>query len=114
MLTADDYGLEAGCLGHPVIRTPHIDHLAARSVLYRKAFTPVSSCSPSRSSLLTGLPIHQNGMNGLHQDVHHFNSYPETQSLPTLLASPSLQTGIIGKKHVGPRLVEEKGFIIQL
>ena len=82
---ADDYGLEAGFMGNPVIRTPHLDGLAQRSAIYRKAFTSVSSCSPSRSAILTGLPIHQNGMNGLHQDAHHFQSYDQVQSLPVLL-----------------------------
>ena len=36
-----------------------------------------------------GLPIHQNGMNGLHHDVHHFNSYDETRSLPIMLSDYS-------------------------
>ena len=74
---ADDYGLESGFNGNPVIQTPNLDALAGKSVIFKNAFTSVSSCSPSRSALLTGLPIHQNGMNGLHHDVHHFNSYDQ-------------------------------------
>ena len=77
--TADDYGLESGFNGNPIIQTPHLDALASQSVIFNNAFTSVSSCSPSRSALLTGLPIHQNGMNGLHHDVHHFNSYDEVE-----------------------------------
>ena len=64
LIFADDAGLELGCLGHPVIKTPNIDQLGKKSTIFTNAFTSVSSCSPSRSAILTGLPIHQNGMNG--------------------------------------------------
>lgn len=52
--------------------------------------------------LVEGLPQHQNGMYGLHQDVHHFNSFDAVRSLPLLLQKANVRTGIIGKKHVGP------------
>lgn len=54
---------------------------------------------------ITGLPQHQNGMYGLHHDVHHFNSFDDVRSLPLLLQKASVRTGIIGKKHVGPETV---------
>lgn len=53
---ADDGGFEIGAYNNSVIRTPHLDALARRSLTFRNAFTSVSSCSPSRASLLTGLP----------------------------------------------------------
>jgi len=102
LLIADDAGLEIGALGNSVIKTPHIDNLASQSVVFQQAFTSVSSCSPSRSAILTGLPIHQNGMYGLHHDVHHFNSFENVQSISRILQAHKIRTGIIGKKHVGP------------
>ncbi|XP_054987842.1 N-sulphoglucosamine sulphohydrolase [Sorex araneus] len=122
LLLADDGGFESGAYNNSVIRTPHLDALARRSLTFRNAFTSVSSCSPSRASLLTGLPQHQNGMYGLHQDVHHFNSFERVQSLPLLLRKAGVRTGIIGKKHVGPEAVypfdfaytEENGSILQV
>ncbi|KAL1468604.1 hypothetical protein MTO96_041380 [Rhipicephalus appendiculatus] len=77
-------------------------NLLDRVSCFQKAFTAVSSCSPSRSCLLTGLPTHQNGMYGLHQGVHAFQSFQEVKSLPLLLSERGIRTGIIGKKHVGP------------
>uniref|UniRef100_A0A3B4AU45 Uncharacterized protein n=1 Tax=Periophthalmus magnuspinnatus TaxID=409849 RepID=A0A3B4AU45_9GOBI len=82
--------------------TPNLRSLAKRSLIFNNAFTSVSSCSPSRSSILSGLPQHQNGMYGLHQGAHHFNSFDEVQSLPLLLSKANIHTGIIGKKHIGP------------
>ena len=54
LMEADDAGLELGCLGNDVIRTPNIDKLARKSTIFSNAFTSVSSCSPSRSTILTG------------------------------------------------------------
>lgn len=56
----------------------------------------------SRASLLSGLPSHENGMYGLHQGVHHFQSFNNIKSLPKILKKNKIRTGIIGKKHVGP------------
>ncbi|XP_012379518.2 N-sulphoglucosamine sulphohydrolase isoform X1 [Dasypus novemcinctus] len=122
LLLADDGGFESGAYNNSAVTTPHLDALARRSLTFRHAFTSVSSCSPSRASLLTGLPQHQNGMYGLHQDVHHFNSFDEVRSLPLLLSQAGVRTGIIGKKHVGPEAVypfdfaytEENGSVLQV
>ena len=45
---ADDLGFELGAYNNSVCKTPHIDRLAAKSLLFTNAFTSVSSCSPSR------------------------------------------------------------------
>uniref|UniRef100_A0A8C5IRT0 N-sulfoglucosamine sulfohydrolase n=1 Tax=Junco hyemalis TaxID=40217 RepID=A0A8C5IRT0_JUNHY len=105
LLLADDGGFESGAYNNSAIRTPNLDALARRGLVFQNAFTSVSSCSPSRASILTGLPQHQNGMYGLHQDVHHFNSFEGVRSLPQLLSHAGVRTGIIGKKHVGPGAV---------
>lgn len=57
------------------------------------------------NNLIEGLPQHQNGMYGLHHNVHHFNSFDAVKSLPLLLQKANVRTGIIGKKHVGPDMV---------
>ena len=45
---ADDGGFELGVYNNTVCKTPNIDALARRSVIFKHAFTSVSSCSPSR------------------------------------------------------------------
>jgi len=62
IMVADDMGFEAGQFGNKVIKTPNLDHLIANSEVFENAYTTVSSCSPSRSTILTGLPNHQNGL----------------------------------------------------
>ena len=106
ILLADDYGMQSGTYGNKVCKTPNLDSLAQRSLIMEHGFTSVSSCSPSRSAILTGLPQHENGMYGLHGAVPNFNSFDGIQSLSWLLSKTgSIKTGIIGKKNVGPEYV---------
>lgn len=106
MMVADDAGFESSSYGNHKCKTPYINEFAKKGVVFRNAFTSVSSCSPSRSAILTGIPQHENGMYGLYQTYHHFHSFDQVQSLPLLLnQTGQFWTGIIGKKHVGPDLV---------
>uniref|UniRef100_A0A6A7G0F8 N-sulphoglucosamine sulphohydrolase-like n=3 Tax=Hirondellea gigas TaxID=1518452 RepID=A0A6A7G0F8_9CRUS len=105
ILLADDLGMEIELYGQSACKTPHLMSLANRGVVYDRAWTAVSSCSPSRASILTGLPPHQNGMYGLHQGYHNFQSFDNVRSLSKLLNDADIRTGIIGKKHVGPESV---------
>mgnify|MGYP002716460325 CR=1 FL=1 len=61
-------------------------------------------------------------MYGLHHGIHHFNSFDNVKSLPKILNENGILTGIIGKKHVGPKSVfpfsyeqtEENNSILQV
>jgi len=105
VMVADDGGFESGLYNNNICQTPHFDALGKRSLVFNNAFTSVSSCSPSRSTIMTGLPNHQNGMYGLHQGYHHFDSFDAVRSLPAILSKNGVKTGIVGKKHVGPEAV---------
>jgi choline-sulfatase len=48
-----------GCYGHPLIRTPNLDALAARGVRFCDAYTNSPICVPARASLATGRYVHQ-------------------------------------------------------
>ena len=51
-----------GAYGDPLARTPHLDALATRSVLYREAWTPVPSTLPAHASMLTGRLPSEHGL----------------------------------------------------
>ena len=77
LITTDDQGVEAGCYGDPYARTPHMDALAAEGARFSRAYITQASCSPSRSSMLTGLYPHQNGQVGLaHYDIQMHDGVP--------------------------------------
>lgn len=102
LIIADDLGMQVGCYGDKSIKTPNLDALAKRGVRFSKAYATVSSCSPSRASIFTGLYTHQNGMYGLQHATHKQECYAWVQGLPNLLRNVGYFTGLIGKYHVGP------------
>ena len=61
IIFADDQGAQLGALGTPGISTPNVDALAKNGVMFTQAYATCASCSPSRSSLLTGMFPHSNG-----------------------------------------------------
>lgn len=59
--------------GHPCLRTPHLDALAADGVLFLNHFAQASPCGPARASLYTGMYLqnHRSGRNGVPLDARH-------------------------------------------
>lgn len=103
LYVGDDHGMnDAGCYGHPVIKTPGLDALAREGVRFSHAFCTTASCSPSRSVILTGQYNHANGQYGLQHHYHHFASFDTVRSLPVLLAEAGYRTARAGKFHVAP------------
>ena len=73
-VTADQWrGDCLSCLGHPAVRTPNLDRLAADAVLFERHFAQATPCGPSRASLHTGLYAlnHRSITNGTPLDARH-------------------------------------------
>jgi len=75
-ITADQWRGEClSALGHPVVKTPHLDGLATDGTLFRRHYSQATSCGPARASLYTGLYLHNHRsvMNGTPLDDRHAN-----------------------------------------
>jgi N-sulfoglucosamine sulfohydrolase len=94
---ADDISWnDLGCYGHPTLKTPQIDDLAEGGLRFNNAYLTISSCSPSRCSIITGRYPHNTGAPELH------TSLPAGQPLfPKLLKDTGYYTILSGKHHMG-------------
>ena len=54
-IIVDDLRPELGCFGSDFVKTPHIDRMAERGLVFNRAYCQQAVCNPSRASLLTGL-----------------------------------------------------------
>lgn len=60
MIISDDHAwTDYGFMGHPHLRTPHLDRLAKESLLFTRGYVPASLCCPSLATLITGRYPHQ-------------------------------------------------------
>jgi arylsulfatase A-like enzyme len=93
-----------GCYGNELVQTPNLDKLAAASQVFENAYVTQSVCTPSRSSIMTGLWPHSNGciMNNIPLE-------PETQTIAEMV-SPEYVRGYYGKWHLGDEVVPQHGF----
>jgi len=82
-ITVDQWrGDSLSCLGHPVVKTPNVDRLAAGGVLFANHWANAAPCGPSRACLYTGMYMqnHRSVMNGTPLDARFTNIALEARS----------------------------------
>ena len=81
-ILAEDIGKQLACYGEPLVRTPHLDRLAARGVRYTNAFTTAPVCSASRSAIMTGM--YQTTIGAHNHRTWQWNKRPLPEGVRTL------------------------------
>jgi len=80
-IAVDDLNDWIGCLGgHPDAKTPHIDRLAAKGMLFTRSYCAAPACNPSRAALMTGVRPSTSGV--------YTNSDPWRKALPNAVTLP--------------------------
>jgi len=97
---ADDLGWgDLGCYGHPLIKTPNLDRLAAEGLRLRDCHAGAAICSPSRGALLTGRTPARLGIYSLCNGGVHLRD--EEITIPEILKEAGYSTFFAGKWHLG-------------
>ncbi|MFO0062715.1 MAG: sulfatase [Planctomyces sp.] len=115
IILCDDLGYgDLGCNGHPIVRTEHVDRLAAGGLRLTGFYSAAPVCSPSRVGLLTGRSPNRAGIYDwipaagpqqppradAREQVH---LRPSEQTLPGLLRAAGYATCLAGKWHCNSR-----------
>jgi arylsulfatase A-like enzyme len=94
-----------GAYGNALVRTPHLDALARRGVLFEAAYVTQPLCTPSRASLLTGLYPHTHGAG-----LNNAPLSPDRRILVEMLAPGAYRSAWFGKWHLGDEIFRQRGF----
>lgn len=76
-LTSEDHGPEMGCYGDRLARTPNVDALAAKGMLFKRAWSTAPVCAPARTAIISG--VYPSSSGGLH--MRSMVSLPERMKL---------------------------------
>lgn len=94
----DDHGWdETGYNGHPWVKTPVLDDMAAHGLKFNRFYAAHPSCSPTRASVMTGRHPNRAGTFSA-----NCSTRPEEITIAHLLAERGYRCGHFGKWHLGP------------
>lgn len=101
---ADDMGWgDSATYGHPLIKTPNLDKLAAQGVKFTQCYSACGVCSPSRSAILTGRQPYRNGVWRHLSGNHEAHLRASEITYPKLLKTIGYETCHVGKWHLNSR-----------
>ena len=105
-IVVDDLRPFLGCYGHPEVHTPNIDRLAERGTVFNRAYCQYPLCSPSRTSMLTGLRPETTGV--LNNSQNFRKKTPDAVTLPQHFKAHGYHTQSVGRIAHLPQLQDDE------
>jgi arylsulfatase A-like enzyme len=110
-IISDDHGWrDYGFMGHPHIRTPRLDQLAAQSLVFTRGYVPTALCSPSLATLLTGRYPHEHLITYNDPPAPPGGKTGAWRNHPQYVAAWDEMRSFISDKPTLPRLLQQQGY----
>lgn len=94
-IASDDLRNDLGCYGHPMVKTPNLDRLAKRGLVFNNAYCQQAVCNPSRASVMTGRRL--DSLRVWDLATHFRTTSPDAVTLPQYFMKSGYFTQNIGK-----------------
>jgi arylsulfatase A len=101
LVLADDLGYgDLACYGHPEIKTPHLDRLAAEGLRLTSFYAAGTNCSPARAGMMTGRTPHRAGIYNQLVMLGPMHLRQTEITISSLLTQAGYATAQVGKWHL--------------
>ena len=104
IISDDQSWTDYGFMGHPQIKTPHLDKLANESVLFERGYVPTALCRPSLVTLINGQYAHKHGVTGNDPSPKRYLKEKSNQKKAQLIS-------YLDRYETLPNLLGEKGYL---
>lgn len=112
LIISDDHGWQDyGFMGHPHIKTPRLDALAAQSLVFQRGYVPNALCSPSLASIITGRYPHEHLVTYNDPPAPPGGKVGKWQEHPNYLAAWDEMRSLITNVPTLPRLLQQRGYV---
>ncbi|MFN3650676.1 MAG: sulfatase [Armatimonadota bacterium] len=111
LIVSDDQAwTDYSFMGHPQVRTPHLDRLASQSLQFTRGYTPSSLCCPSLASIITGQYPHQHGVTSNDPPIPPGMAAAEFPRSRAFREGREAMSRLIDRAPTLPRLLGENGY----
>lgn len=101
LVLADDLGYgDLGCMGHPALRTPHLDRFATEGLRFTNCYAAGANCSPSRAGLMTGRTPYRLGIHDWIPFMSPMHLRGDERTIASELRDAGYATCHVGKWHL--------------
>ena len=112
MIISDDHAwTDYGFMGHPHIKTPHLDRLAAESLVFQRGYVPSSLCCPSLASMITGRYPHQHKVTGNDPPMPAGMKPGQFYKSPAFTEGREIMNRNLAAAGLLPKMLGEKGYL---
>jgi arylsulfatase A-like enzyme len=112
IIISDDHAwTDYSFMGHPTIRTPHLDRLAAQSLTFRRGYVPSSLCCPSLASIVTGQYPHAHKVTSNDPPMPAGMRAADFQKSPAFADGRERMNRFMDAAPALPRLLAKEGYV---